>query len=144
MGITSTHMHTHTHTHTQSCLEARGEIREIVVISGFLKVWTLSCLKIITQLRKIHEVTSYPKMSLEGSYTTTFRPMKKYAECILCSPECMHETITVWNHLCKPMMHMGTCRKIFELTLHIFNECCSFSPDKLSQLIYRIATLSHT
>jgi hypothetical protein len=35
------------------------------------------CIKIIIQLRKIHEVTSFPTMSLEGRYTNTFRLMNK-------------------------------------------------------------------
>jgi hypothetical protein len=46
----------------------------IAGIQGCPNVWTLSDLKIIIQLRKVHEMTS---MSLEGRYTTTFRPMKK-------------------------------------------------------------------
>jgi hypothetical protein len=43
------------------------------------------------------------------------------------SPESMHEAITVIEIICsKAMMHMDTCLKIFEDTLDIVNECCTF------------------
>jgi hypothetical protein len=43
------------------------------------------------------------------------------------SPESMHEAITVIEIICnKPMMHMDTCLKIFEHTLDILNEFCTF------------------
>jgi hypothetical protein len=74
------HTHTHTHTHTQThtlVLEALGEISAKAKIPGCPNVWTLSCLKIIIQLRKIHEVTIISKNVLGGRYTTTIRPMKK-------------------------------------------------------------------
>jgi hypothetical protein len=39
----------------------------------------------------------------------------------------MHEAITVIEIICnKPMMHMDTCLKIFEHTLDILNEFCTF------------------
>jgi hypothetical protein len=58
----------------------------------------------------------------------------------------MSEAITVIENICsKPMMHMDTCLKIFEHTLDKFNECCTFPYcDKLLQLIYGTAMLSHT
>jgi hypothetical protein len=43
------------------------------------------------------------------------------------SPESMCDATTVIDIICsKPMMHFGTCLKIFELSLGIFNECCTF------------------
>jgi hypothetical protein len=90
---------------------------------GYPNVPTHSRLKIIIQLRKVHEVTSFPTMSFKGKYPTTFRPMKKSSN----SPESMREAITVIEIICsEPMMHMDTCPKVLEHTLDIFNECCTF------------------
>jgi hypothetical protein len=52
----------------------------------------------------------------------------------------MHEAITVIEIICsKPMMHMDTCHTgHIQWMLHIS------SPDRFSQLIFGIATLSHT
>jgi hypothetical protein len=45
------------------------------------------------------------------------------------APESMCEAFTVIEIICsRPMMHMDTCIKIFEYTLAIFNECCTFLP----------------
>jgi hypothetical protein len=58
------------------------------------------------------------------------------------SPESMHEAITVIEIICsKAMMHMQDLRKF---TGHTQWMLCISSPDRLSQLIFGIATLSHT
>jgi hypothetical protein len=65
---THPYAHTNTQTHTYTpVLEAWGEKRAIAEILGLPNVRTLSCLKIIIQLRKIHVVISFQQCpSKEG------------------------------------------------------------------------------
>jgi hypothetical protein len=68
------HYWCYTHTHTP-VLGAWGEISAVAEILDCPNVRTLSCLKI--QHRNMREVISFPPMSLEGRYTTTFRSTNK-------------------------------------------------------------------
>jgi hypothetical protein len=133
MGIThirkhrQTHTHTHTHTHGHRHTPVWGPWGEISAISE------------ITGLTKCAD--TFMSQKNHPTYTNTWsviisnfvlgRKVDYHLEAndviSTNSPECMHQAISVIEIICsKPMMHTDTWLEIFEHTLDIFNECCTF------------------